>query len=148
AFQTVRPRNSIGRATRQIGEPVCRMLREPVGNDIHFRTHQGGRHMAKSTIRALTRACVAVGTAFALLSAASAAQADAHIAFRESDVVSDQPGHATITDPDVVNAWGLALSPTSPLWVANNGTNTSTLYSGLADGVTKVGLTVSIPGGA
>jgi uncharacterized protein (TIGR03118 family) len=105
--------------------------------------------MAKSTIRALTRTCVAVGTAFALLSAASAAQADSHIAFSESDLVSDQPGYATITDPDVVNAWGLALSATSPLWVANNGTNTSTLYAGgSADAVAKVGLTVSIPGGA
>jgi uncharacterized protein (TIGR03118 family) len=45
---------------------------------------------------------------------------------------------------------GLALSPTSPLWSANNGTNTATLYSGGIGGaaVGKVGLTVSIPGGA
>jgi uncharacterized protein (TIGR03118 family) len=105
--------------------------------------------MAKPTTRALTRTCVAVGTALALLSVGSAAQANARIAFRESDLVSDQPGRATITDPDVVNAWGLALSPTSPLWVANNGTNTSTLYAGGgASPITKAGLIVTIPGGA
>ncbi len=26
------------------------------------------------------------------------------------------------SDPDLVNAWGLTRSPTSPWWVANNGT--------------------------
>jgi uncharacterized protein (TIGR03118 family) len=70
--------------------------------------------------------------------------------FTETDLVSDVPGRAALTDPDVVNAWGLALSPTSPLWVANNGTNTATLYAGGANGsaATKVPLTVAIPGGA
>jgi uncharacterized protein (TIGR03118 family) len=70
--------------------------------------------------------------------------------FTQVNQVSDQPGVANITDPDLVNAWGLALSPTSPLWVANNGTNTATLYVGGVGGaaVTKAGLTVTIPGGA
>ena len=35
-------------------------------------------------------------------------------------------------DGDLVNAWGLARSPTSPWWIANNGTDVSTLYH--ADG--------------
>jgi uncharacterized protein (TIGR03118 family) len=63
----------------------------------------------------------------------------------EIDQVSNVPGQAKLTDPDVVNAWGLALSPTSPLWVANNGTNTATLYSGGLAGATvgKVALTVA-----
>jgi uncharacterized protein (TIGR03118 family) len=62
----------------------------------------------------------------------------------EIDQVSNQPGHAKLTDPDVVNAWGLALGPTTPLWVANNGTNTATLYTGGLGGATvgKAGLTV------
>jgi uncharacterized protein (TIGR03118 family) len=70
--------------------------------------------------------------------------------FTQINQVSDQPGVANLTDPDLVNAWGLALSPTSPLWSANNGTNTATLYSGGLGGaaVGKVGLTVAIPGGA
>lgn len=64
--------------------------------------------------------------------------------------VSNQQGVAKRTDHDLVNAWGLASSPTSPLWVANNGTNTATVYSGGVGGapVTKVPLTVKIRGGA
>ena len=64
--------------------------------------------------------------------------------------VSNHHGVAKRTDHDLVNAWGLAGSPTSPLWVANNGTSTATVYSGGVDGaaVTKVPLTVKIAGGA
>ena len=82
--------------------------------------------------------------------ATPAAAAPPATRFIEADLVSNVPGRAALTDPDVVNAWGLALSPTSPLWVANNGTNTATLYAGGASGspVSKVPLTVAIPGGA
>jgi uncharacterized protein (TIGR03118 family) len=87
-----------------------------------------------------------------LFSMASSAQATApaRAAFTVQNLVSDQPGVAPLTDPDLVNPWGLAASPTSPLWVANNGTNTSTLYSGaLAGGpATKAALIVAVPGGA
>jgi uncharacterized protein (TIGR03118 family) len=64
-------------------------------------------------------------------------------------LVADQPGHAQTTDADLVNAWGLAASPTSPIWVSNNGTSTSTLYQGAtsaSEPVMKVPLTVAIPG--
>jgi len=37
---------------------------------------------------------------------------------------------AAQTDKNLVNAWGLAFNPTGFVWVANNGTNTSTLYDG------------------
>jgi uncharacterized protein (TIGR03118 family) len=69
--------------------------------------------------------------------------------FRAVRLVSDIPGAAHTTDPNLVNAWGLAFSPTSPLWVANNGTSTSTLYRGVTPGmpITAVPLVVSIPGG-
>jgi uncharacterized protein (TIGR03118 family) len=49
--------------------------------------------------------------------------------FLETDLVSDLPGRAKTLDPNLVNAWGLATSSTSPFWVANNGTGTSTLYN-------------------
>lgn len=65
-------------------------------------------------------------------------------------LVSDQPGVAPITDPDLVNPWGISIGPTTPFWAANNGTGTSTLYSvtGSALNVSKVGLIVSMPGSA
>jgi uncharacterized protein (TIGR03118 family) len=46
------------------------------------------------------------------------------------------------TDSDLINAWGLASSPTSPFWVADNGTGLSTLYNGAG---TKLALKVTIP---
>src|SRR5467141_3212868 len=71
-------------------------------------------------------------------------------AFAEVDLVSNIPGRAAVTDGNVQNAWGLALGPASPLWVANNGTNTATLYRGGVGGAPPavVPLVVSIPGGA
>ncbi|HSD78206.1 MAG TPA: TIGR03118 family protein [Solirubrobacteraceae bacterium] len=70
--------------------------------------------------------------------------------FAQRNLVSDIPGAAELRDGDLVNAWGLAFGPTTPAWVADNGKDVSTLYSGAVGGtpVVKSGLTVSIPGGA
>ena len=45
-------------------------------------------------------------------------------------LVSDVPGAATFTDPNLVNGWGLARSGTSPWWVADNGADKTTIYNG------------------
>jgi uncharacterized protein (TIGR03118 family) len=50
--------------------------------------------------------------------------------YAQHNFVSDVPGLADLTDPSLVNAWGLAASGTSPWWVSNNGSSTSTLYNG------------------
>src|SRR6476659_2811693 len=50
--------------------------------------------------------------------------------FEVVPLVSDQPGVAPNTDPDLVNSWGLTSGPTTPWWVADNGTDKSTLYRG------------------
>jgi len=70
--------------------------------------------------------------------------------YTQSNLISDIPGVARITDPNLVNPWGLSNLPGSPLWVADNGTNKSTLYSGAVGGSipTIVGLVVKIQGGA
>jgi uncharacterized protein (TIGR03118 family) len=67
----------------------------------------------------------------------------------QTDLVSDQPGKAQLTDPNLVNAWGLSRGPNSPLWVSNAGTMTSTLYNGAVNGspAGTVPLVVKIPGG-
>jgi uncharacterized protein (TIGR03118 family) len=64
--------------------------------------------------------------------------------FTVNPLVSDQPGVAPVTDPDLQNAWGLTSSATSPWWVSDNGTDKSTLYNGSG---TKQALVVSVPGG-
>ena len=57
---------------------------------------------------------------------------------QQVNLVSDIPGAASLLDPDLVNPWGLAFNGGSPLWVSNNGTDTSTLYTS-APGTTKTG---------
>jgi len=49
------------------------------------------------------------------------------------------------TDPDLINPWGISFSSTSPFWVSNNGTGTSTLYNTAGQ---KLGLVVSMPAGS
>jgi len=46
------------------------------------------------------------------------------------NLVSDGFIAADHVDPNLVNAWGIARSSGSPWWVANNHTDTSTLYDG------------------
>ncbi len=70
--------------------------------------------------------------------------------FREVKLVSDQPGVAAMTDPDLVNPWGMSHGANTPVWVSDNGADVSTLYRTDTPGaaVTKVPLVVGIPGGA
>jgi len=70
--------------------------------------------------------------------------------YRQENLVSDIAGVADITDPDLVNPWGLAAGPQTPLWVADNGTDKSTIYPGGIRGtlISKAPLVVDIPGGA
>jgi uncharacterized protein (TIGR03118 family) len=65
-------------------------------------------------------------------------------AFTTTALVTDQASGAAHTDTHLVNAWGLAFNPTAFVWVANNGTSTSTLYDG--NGVPQT-LVVAIPAG-
>jgi uncharacterized protein (TIGR03118 family) len=62
--------------------------------------------------------------------------------FVQTNIVSDIPGMAPVTDPNLKNPWGIALSSTSPFWVANQGSNTATLYYPLGSPI-KQGLTVT-----
>jgi uncharacterized protein (TIGR03118 family) len=68
---------------------------------------------------------------------------------QENLVTDDQSVNAAmITDPGLINGWGIGLSATSPFWVSSNGMGTSVIYSvnPLTQATTKVGLTVAIPG--
>ncbi len=71
--------------------------------------------------------------------------------YLQLNLVSDQPGDALLTDPDLVNPWGISLPPTTgAFWVSDNGADVATLYAGAVAGspFSKSGLVVSIPGGA
>jgi uncharacterized protein (TIGR03118 family) len=49
--------------------------------------------------------------------------------FTQTNLVSNIPGLATITDPQLKNPWGVSHRLTSPFWVSNQGTSTATLYA-------------------
>jgi uncharacterized protein (TIGR03118 family) len=92
---------------------------------------------------------VKITTAFCsllLLLLCASAQASAQPHYKQTNLVSDVPGLAAATDPDLVNAWGLASSPTSPWWVADNATGLSTIYNGAGVKQTLV-VTVGTPPG-
>ena len=61
-----------------------------------------------------------------------------------SKLVADRAGRAANADPALVNAWGIAASPTGPWWTSNEARGSSTLYSG--DGRKQL-LTVTVDGG-
>jgi uncharacterized protein (TIGR03118 family) len=65
--------------------------------------------------------------------------------YTQTNLVSNLPGLAAVTDPDLKNSWGVSHGPGTPFWVSDQGANVSTLYNVTAAGVAKNPLTVSIP---
>jgi uncharacterized protein (TIGR03118 family) len=93
--------------------------------------------MYHSLVKAVAHAAFFVGS---ILSTTVAGIADG---FLRVDLVADTPLlNAKNLDPELVNPWGLATSGSSPFWVANNASGTSTLYNTQG---TKQSLRVSIP---
>src|SRR5216684_4061227 len=62
--------------------------------------------------------------------------------FLQTNLVSDGAVPAATIDPNLQNPWGIALSATSPFWIADNGKGISTLYNGAGQ---PVPLVVTIP---
>ena len=62
--------------------------------------------------------------------------------YTQTNLVSNTSGVAPVTDPQLVNAWGLSRSSSSPWWISDNGTGLSTLYNGAG---AKQSLVVTIP---
>src|SRR5580704_7003451 len=84
--------------------------------------------------------------AAALAPCALAASANAYI---QHNLVADTAGVADLTDPNLVNPWGIAISTTSPFWLSDNGTGLATVYSTSAAATLAIStLKVTIPVGA
>ena len=93
-----------------------------------------------SHFQAVKLTSVALG---ALCAGAGAANADG---FSQTNLVSNMPGLATITDSSLVNPWGVSFANGSPIWISDQGTQTSPLFS--VKGSTNVTgplFTVNIP---
>lgn len=63
--------------------------------------------------------------------------------FTQINLDSDVPGLARVTDPNLVNPWGIAFSPTGAFWFGDNGTSVSDVVDGNGQLLPVV---VSVPG--
>jgi uncharacterized protein (TIGR03118 family) len=50
--------------------------------------------------------------------------------YTQTNLVSNTPGVAPVTDSHLVNPWGLSRGSGTPWWVSDNGTGVATLYNG------------------
>jgi uncharacterized protein (TIGR03118 family) len=64
--------------------------------------------------------------------------------FSMSRLVTDGSMAAATTDTHLINPWGIVFAPGAPVWLANNGTQSSTLYDGTGR---QQALVVTIPPG-
>jgi uncharacterized protein (TIGR03118 family) len=73
----------------------------------------------------LLKSLLLPGVALLVLPAVTFAQQ-----YKQTNLVSDISGMAPTFDPNLKNPWGLTRSSSSPFWVSNNNSGTSTLYTG------------------
>lgn len=93
----------------------------------------------------MLRAATALAVVVVVVVCAAGAGASGSNSYNMRALVSDGASvPAASADPSLVNGWGLTAGPTTPWWVSNNGTKTSTLYSGAG---VKAALTVTVAGG-
>jgi uncharacterized protein (TIGR03118 family) len=63
--------------------------------------------------------------------------------YAQINLVSDIPGLAALTDPNLLDPWGMSFSATSPFWVSDNHSDKATVYTGVP---TIASLVVGVPG--
>jgi uncharacterized protein (TIGR03118 family) len=76
-----------------------------------------------------------------------AAQAQGN-SYKQTNLVSDTQGLAPVTDPNLVNPWGICLIPGEPFWIADNAsaTGVTSLYN--AAGAVQGAFTIAPPAGS
>jgi uncharacterized protein (TIGR03118 family) len=53
--------------------------------------------------------------------------------YTQTNLVSDTPGLAKVTDPNLINPWGISFFPGMAFWIADNNSGLSTLYDAQGD---------------
>ena len=101
--------------------------------------------MRVATNRCLWILAFALAVVLSTAAPASSAQRVAGVnAFVVRGLVSDGSLAGPTVDSNLVNAWGLAASQTGPWWIANEATETSTVYDGTGRKLARV---VTVAGG-
>jgi uncharacterized protein (TIGR03118 family) len=88
----------------------------------------------RRSLVAIAALVAAVSASIALAGNAKPASADgggiATRSYAQTNLVSDIPGLAAHTDPNLKNPWGTSVGPGSPIWVSDNHAGVTTLYDG------------------
>lgn len=95
-----------------------------------------------TTLRTMLLVTAAIATAICAVPVVYADEEESDSRYLQTNLVSDLPGVAAVTDPNLKNPWGIAFIPGSPFWISDNGTGLSTLYDAKGD---IVPLVVQIP---
>jgi uncharacterized protein (TIGR03118 family) len=102
----------------------------------------GTENVTPTVAGTLTYSMVCSGGAYLASPSRTATLTISQVAYSQTNLVSNGTVTAAVTDAQLINPWGLALSPTGPMWIANAGSQTSTLYDGTG---IKQSLEVVIP---
>jgi uncharacterized protein (TIGR03118 family) len=88
--------------------------------------------------------------AAAMFAIAFASAQTSNNVYIQHNLVSDVPGLADATDPNLVDPWGMSFSGTSPFWISNHGKGNTTVYSNASTSapITVTTTVVTIPGAA
>ena len=76
----------------------------------------------------VTMIVIVCGGQRALVTASSTSRGPSQF-YLQHNILSDGFVPADHTDSNTVNAWGLVSGPTTPWWISNNGTGTTTLFN-------------------
>ena len=102
------------------------------------------KFVATAVATSVTMALAACGGGGSGTNGSAGGSGSTGTAYAASSLVSDKSAiSAAHNDPNLVNPWGLVFAPGEAVWVANNGTQTSTLY----DGTGAAQGTFGVPGG-
>jgi uncharacterized protein (TIGR03118 family) len=96
-----------------------------------------GRFFAKVMAMKRATVCLLLGLVPSLMPAATG--------YLVRNLISDQSGVADFTDPNLVNAWGIAISAASPFWVCDGGSGLSTVYSASASAFSVTATKAALP---
>jgi uncharacterized protein (TIGR03118 family) len=145
---------SHARMTADFVLPACGIA---IGAGAGHRRHQRGGNTMKHRLSRRQRLSALAGITVAAAGSLSwagmsASAAPAHLppggTVLQTNLVSDLPGVAAITDPNLVNPWGISESSGSPFWISDNNSGVSTLYQVPGANSAPVSITplvVSIP---
>lgn len=91
------------------------------------------------------RSLIHFATIIFVVPCALVAQSSIKNVYVQHNLVSDIPGMADVTDPNLVNPWGISETATSPFWVSDHDKGVATIYNGSG---TVTPTVVTIPAGA